>query len=74
MSLLARSLYIALQPFDMRNENIYIYSIINSKNEATLSFYVHIDKMTQLNYIVDSNTEYLNNMMLHLKALNYNKI
>ena len=51
-----------------------IHNIINSKNEATVSFYVHTDKMTQPNYIVDSNTKYLNYMILWLKALNYNKI
>ena len=50
-----------------------MYSV-NSKNEATVSFYVHTDKITQLNYIVDSNTKYSNYMILQLKALNYNKI
>ena len=50
-----------------------MYSV-NSKNEATVSFYVHTDKMTQSNYIVDSNTKYSNYMMLWLKALNYKKI
>ena len=36
----------------------------NNKNEAIVSFHVHGDKMTQLNYIVDSNTKYLNYMTL----------
>ena len=46
-----------------------------NKNEATVSFYVHTDKMTQSNYIVDSNTKYMihDYMILWLKALNYNK-
>ena len=45
-----------------------------NKNEATVSFHVDTDKMTQSNYIVDSNTKYLNCMILWLKALHYNKI
>ena len=45
-----------------------------NKNEAAVSFHVHTDKMTQLNYIVDSNTKYSNYRILQLKALNYNKI
>ena len=45
-----------------------------NKNEATVSFYVHTDKMTQSNYIVDSNTKYSNYMIPQLKAFNYNKI
>ena len=40
-----------------------MYSV-NSKNEATGSFYVHKDRMTQSNYIVDSNTNYSNYMIL----------
>ena len=39
------------------------HSIINSKNEAAVSFYVYIDKMTQMNYVVDSNTKYIKNYM-----------
>ena len=50
-----------------------MYSV-NTKDEVTVSFYVHTDKMTQLDYIVDSNTKYLNYMILRLTALNYNKI
>ena len=41
-----------------------IHSIINNKNETTMSFYVHTDKMTQSNYIVDSNTKSSNYMIL----------
>ena len=33
-------------------------------NEATVFFDVHTDKMTQFNYIVDSNTKHLNYMIL----------
>ena len=48
-----------IQVFAMR-----IHSMINSKNEATLFFYVQIDQITQSNEIVDSNKNYLNYMIL----------
>ena len=32
--------------------------ILNNKNEATVSFCVHTEKIIQLNYIVDSTAKY----------------